>query len=138
MDTVRPGMPCSTPMRTRVAGFTLIELLVVMTVLALLLSIAAPRYVAQVDRSREVVLRHNLGALREAIDKFLADRGRYPTELNELVRMRYLRELPLDPITDRTDTWVVVPPPGSSSGPVYDVRSGAPGADRNGSPYAAW
>jgi general secretion pathway protein G len=122
-------------------GFTLIELLVVMAVLGLLLAIAAPRYVNQVDRAREVVLRQNLSAMREAIDKFHADRLRYPQTLQELVEARYLRGVPLDPITDRTDTWVVVPPPGQAFGRadgVFDVRSGSTGKGAEGATYASW
>ena len=118
-------------------GFTLIELLVVMAVLGLLLSITAPRYAEHVDRSRETVLRHNLAGLREAIDKFYADRARYPRDLAELVSEQYLRQIPLDPVTDRTDSWVIVPPRGQQAG-VFDVRSGAAGPARDGTAYAAW
>ena len=118
-------------------GFTLIEMLVVMAVLGLMLSIAAPRYFDHVDRSREVVLRHNLAALRQAIDRFHADRGRYPAELSELVRERYLREVPVDPVVDRSDVWVVVPSTGEPKG-VMDVRSSATGRARDGSAYAVW
>src|SRR6188472_1835633 len=97
--------------RRRARGFTLIELLVVLAALALLLGLAVPRYIEHVDRARETVLRQNLAALRDAIDKFNADRGRYPADLAELARERYLREVPRDPVTDRSDTWVVAPPP---------------------------
>lgn len=121
----------------RARGFTLIELLVVMAVLGLLLSITAPRYVEHVDRSRETVLRHNLAGLREAIDKFYADRARYPRDLAELVSEQYLRQIPLDPVTDRTDSWVIVPPRGQQTG-VFDVRSGAAGPARDGTAYATW
>lgn len=121
-------------------GFTLIELLVVLAALAVLLTLAAPRYLEHVDRSREVVLKHNLAVLREAIDKFHADRARHPANLQELVTERYLRALPLDPVTDRPDTWVVI---GSGRRAaaldvVSDVRSGAPGVARDGSLYAQW
>ena len=119
-------------------GFTLIELLVVLAALALLLGIAVPRYVEHVDRARETVLRQNLAALRDAIDKFNADRGRYPVDLAELARERYLREVPRDPLTDRSDTWLVVQPPQGAEGKVYDVHSGAPGQGRDGKPYATW
>lgn len=121
----------------RSRGFTLIELLVVMAALGLLLSIAAPRYVEHVDRSREVVLRHNLAGLRDAIDKFHADRARYPKDLAELALQHYIRQVPLDPVTDRSDSWQVVKPEGESEG-VYDVRSGAAGKSRDGSAYATW
>ena len=122
-------------MRTR--GFTLIELLVVMAALGLLLSLAAPRYFDHVDRTREAVLRNNLTALRQSIDRFHADRGRYPEELAELVRLRYLREVPLDPVVDRADAWVLVRPAGQTTG-VYEVRSSANGRARDGSVYASW
>jgi general secretion pathway protein G len=118
-------------------GFTLIELLVVMAVLGLLLSIAAPRYTAYVDRSRETVLRHNLAGLRDAIDRFHADKARYPKDLEELVTTKYLRAVPLDPITEQVDTWAVIAPAGASAS-VYDVRSGAQGNGREGTPYASW
>jgi general secretion pathway protein G len=123
----------------RARGFTLIELLVVMAILALLLTIAVPRYLAHVDRSREAVLRHNLTLMRDAIDKHHADKGRYPDSLGELVTQRYLRAIPADPVTGREDTWaVVVPPPGSDPGAVYDVRSGAEGNGADGTPYGNW
>lgn len=118
-------------------GFTLIELLVVLAAMALLLSIAAPRYYEHVDRARETVLKHNLAGVREAIDKFYADHARYPKDLGELVTARYLRELPLDPMTDRVDTWVLVKPPGQPEG-VADVHSGAKGQSREGGGYARW
>lgn len=125
-------------------GFTLIELLVVLAVIALLLALAAPRYFDHIQRSREAVLRENLNTMRDAIDKFHADRGRYPDGLGDLVTRRYLRSVPMDPVTDSSETWVVVPPPtGSSagatpSGSVYDVRSGAPGNGADGTPYESW
>ena len=118
-------------------GFTLIELLVVMAALGLLLSIAAPHYAEHVDRAREVVLKQNLAGLRDAIDKYHADRSRYPADLHALVQHRYLRHVPLDPITDRHDSWVLLPPPGQQ-GVVFDIRSGAPGQARDGSRYAGW
>ena len=122
----------------RPRGFTLIEMLVVMAALGLLLAISAPRYAEHVDRAREVVLKQNLANVRDAIDKFRADRSRYPSDLNELVQQRYLRQLPLDPVTDRTDSWVAVPPPGQTSGGLADVRSGAAGTAHDGSAYARW
>jgi general secretion pathway protein G len=119
-------------------GYTLIELLVVLAALGLLLAIAAPRYTEHVDRAREAVLRQNLIGVREAIDKFYADRARYPRDLAELVKERYLRQLPVDPLTDRSDTWVIIAPPDQQQGAVQDLRSGAPGQARDGSTYAKW
>lgn len=123
----------------RNTGFTLIELLVVMAAIGLLLAIVAPRYTEHVDRARETALRQNLASLRDAIDKFHADRARYPKDLQELAQERYLRSVPIDPVTDRSDTWQLLPPPGSAgTGAVFDVRSGAPGQGRDGRPYASW
>jgi general secretion pathway protein G len=121
-------------------GFTLIELIVVMAIIALLVSIAAPRYVASVDRARETTLRSSLAVMREAIDRFAADRGRYPDNLEELVRTRYLRQMPEDPLTGRRDSWLeVLPPPDSVlAGQTADVRSGAAGRGRDGGLYAEW
>lgn len=118
-------------------GFTIIELLVVLTVLALLLTIAAPRYLQHVDTAREATLRENLHALRDAIDKFYADRGAYPATLHDLVEHKYLRAVPVDPVTQRADSWVAVAPRGAERG-VFDVKSGARGAARDGTLYAAW
>jgi general secretion pathway protein G len=74
------------------------------------------------------------------VDKFVADKGRYPEDLGELVARQYLRKIPIDPLTDRTDTWLTVPPPDDSllhSG-VYDIHSGAPGRGSDGTAYATW
>ena len=132
----------------RARGFTLIELLVVMAIIATLLSLVGPRYFASLDRSKEVVLRTNLRIVRDAIDKYHGDTGRYPPTLEELVSRRYLRDMPVDPITERTDTWIVVAPGESPSEQadrsdrqpteVYDVRSGAAGAGLDGTPYVTW
>jgi general secretion pathway protein G len=124
----------------RRCGFTLIELIVVMAIVALLVSIAAPRYLSSVDRARETSLRASLQVMRHAIDQFTADRGRYPESLQELAQARYLRQLPEDPITGRPDSWLVLSPPPDSAlgGQVWDVRSGAAGRGRDGGLYADW
>jgi general secretion pathway protein G len=85
--------------RLRGQGFTLIELLVVLSIIALLLTLAVPRYFNSIDVAKEAVLRENLHLVRETIDKFYADKGRYPESLDELVSEKYLRALPYDPIT---------------------------------------
>jgi general secretion pathway protein G len=119
-------------------GFTLIELLVVMAIIATLLTIATPRYFESIRKSEEATLRQNLSITRESIDKFFADTGRYPDALDDLVSKRYLRALPFDPITGSDVTWSVVPPPDPELGTVYDLRSGAEGSGRDGTPYASW
>ncbi len=120
-------------------GFTLIELLVVMAVIATLLTIALPRYFQHLDRAREVTLKESLAVMREAIDKYQGDTGRYPETLEELVAKRYLRKLPVDPLTEAADTWVLVPPPDEpGSRRVWNVKSGAEGQGLDGTDYATW
>lgn len=124
--------------RTQALGFTLIELLAVMAILALLLSIAAPKYFESVERAKEVALHTNLRLIRESIDKFRADRGRLPDSLQQMVELRYLSNLPIDPVTDSAASWTVLPHPDGVSPGVYEVRSGAAGQARDGSVYANW
>ncbi|MDP3653826.1 MAG: prepilin-type N-terminal cleavage/methylation domain-containing protein [Rhodoferax sp.] len=120
-------------------GFTLIELLVVMAIIAMLLSIAVPRYLRSVDDAREAALKSSLAQVREAIDHFYADRGVYPQTLPDLIEKRYLRSIPVDPITDSAQTWQLMPLPGTEDAAViYDIRSGAQGVSRLGEAYANW
>lgn len=120
----------------RSAGFTVIELIVVLAAIALLLAVAAPRYVQHVARAQEVTLKTSLFALREAIDKFHADQSRAPLSLLELVQHGYLRRVPVDPVTQRDDTWALQTVAGGVG--VSDVRSGASGAAADGTAYASW
>ena len=126
--------------KDRARGFTLIELLVVMAVVALLLAIAAPRYFGSVDNAKEVALKQNLATMRDAIDKVHGDRGVYPESLEALVEKRYLRAVPVDPITETAASWRVVAPPEQEKekGKVYDVKSGATGQGRDGTQFAEW
>lgn len=119
-------------------GFTLIELLVVLAIVGLLLTMAMPRYFRSVDHAREAALKQDLAVMRDAIDKHFADTGRYPASLDELVSRRYLRRVPSDPITERTDSWVLTPPADRTLGAVQDVGSGAPGVARDGTLYGHW
>jgi general secretion pathway protein G len=124
--------------KTRTRGFTLIELLVVLGIVALLLTLAAPRFFPKVDSTKETILAENLRNTRAVIDQFHDDTGRYPDSLQQLVEKKYLAGLPFDPIADSDSAWLVVPPDGGDKGGVYDIRSGAPGTGRNGKPYAEW
>jgi general secretion pathway protein G len=112
-----PPPQTSTPAR----GFTLIEMLVVMTLIALLLTLAIPRYFAALDSGRLNVQRQNLATLRDAIDKFAGDQGKYPDTLDDLVAKRYLRQVPVDPVSETTN-WVVVAPLDPEQTGVYDVQ----------------
>ncbi len=124
--------------RLKKTGFTLIELLVVMAVIALLVGLSVPRYFGSVEKTREAVLRENLALTRQALDKYYGDNGKYPDTLEQLVSGKYLRSLPLDPITDSSLTWVIVPPDAPEKGGVFDLKSGAAGNARNGTEYREW
>jgi general secretion pathway protein G len=118
-------------------GITLVELLVVMAIIATLLSIVAPKYFHSLDRSKETVLRQDLNIMRDAIDKFNSDTGKYPDDLPELVEKRYLRAIPVDPLTESAETWVAVPAPNAAGG-IYDVHSGSSEQAKDGTFYGSW
>lgn len=116
-------------------AFTLIEMLVVMAIVALLISIALPRYFNSLERSKETVLQEDLKVMRLSIDQFYADKGRYPNTLDELVENKYLRTIPADPITESASTWILIAPANAKLGAISDIKSGAPGSDSQGRPY---
>lgn len=118
-------------------GFTLIELLVVLALIAILAAIVTPQYFDRVQDARETVLKQNLHETRKIIDQFYRDKQRYPKTLAELVEAKYIRALPFDPISQRSDTWTSVKPDNTEEG-VIDLRSGAIGAAKDGSRYASW
>jgi general secretion pathway protein G len=122
----------------RQKGFTLIELIIVLAIVATLLTIAVPRYYSSIDRSKEAVLKENLYQIRDAIGKYHADKGKYPESLAALASDKYLRKVPLDPITDADTTWIVVPPEDPQKGGVFDVRSGAQGKALDGTEFSTW
>ncbi|TKB71480.1 MAG: type II secretion system protein [Nitrospira sp.] len=119
-------------------GFTLIELLVVLAIISTLLTLAMPRYVSSLQKSKEVVLKEDLWIMREALDKYYGDVGKYPDRLEDLAVKKYLRAIPIDPITEKSSTWLVIPPSDPEKGGVYDVKSGAEGNGTAGSPYSEW
>ncbi|MDR0182581.1 type II secretion system protein [Lysobacter arvi] len=124
-------------MERRALGFTLIELLVVLAIMGALLTLVVPRYFEQTDKAQETVLRENLTTIRDSIDRFRSDVGRYPESLDELVERRYLREVPMDTVTRSRSTWKTRGPPDGTAG-VYDVRSGAQGKGKDGTEYSTW
>ena len=105
--------------RRACAGFTLIELLAVMAIVGVLTALVAPSFFKSNDRARETVLRHNLRAIRLAIDDYRADHGVNPEGLEKLVSGKYLRELPLDPLTGKRDSWKTQ---AAEEGGVADVK----------------
>jgi len=119
-------------------GFTLIELLVVLSVIAILLTLAVPRYFGSIDKSKEAVLKENLNQMRDAISRYHADKGKYPESLDALATDKYLRKVPLDPITESTATWQVMRPDDPQKGGVYDVKSGAVGKAIDGTEFSQW
>ena len=125
------------------AGFTLIELMVVMSLMAVLAGIAMVQYTASVQRSREAVLREDLFRLRDAIDQYYADKGKWPASLSDLVSEKYLREVPKDPMTASAETWQTVPAepePGNVTAEpgIYDVKSGSDQKAIDGTTYNEW
>jgi general secretion pathway protein G len=125
------------------AGFTLIELLVVVAIIGILASVAVGQYQRNIIKAKEAVLKENLFTIRTQVNNYFSDKGRYPSDLQELVDDHYLRELPFDPITGSRNTWVldyadlgeddISMEPG-----IADVHSGADGYALNGSSYAEW
>ena len=122
----------------RPRGFTLIELLVVLAIIALLLTIAVPRYYSSLDKSKEAVLKENLFQMRDAIGKYYADKGKYPESLEALATDKYLYKVPLDPVTESATTWIPVAPQDPQKSGVYDVKSGAQGKALDGTEFSTW
>lgn len=122
----------------RQKGFTLIELLVVMAIIATLLSLAVPRYIGNIDRAKESVLKENLATIRNVLDKHYADTGKYPMSLDELVTRRYLRNIPVDPFTESNRTWTITPPTDPEKGAIFDVHSGATAKASDGTALREW
>ncbi len=124
-------------------GFTLIELLVVISMISILAAMGIAQYRNSVRRAQEATLMTNLFHMRDAIDQYYADKGKYPSTLDALVSDGYLRKLPVDPITRAADSWTTVPAeadPGNPGGEpgVYNVKSGATGTSMEGNAYADW
>ncbi|MBS1196695.1 MAG: putative secretion system protein GspG-like 2 [Proteobacteria bacterium] len=119
-------------------GFTLIEMLVVLTLVALLMTLALPRYFGSLERSKETALQENLKVLRVTIDKFYADHARYPETLEELVERKYLRSVPFDPVTETERTWITIPVQDADKKGIADVKSGARGKDSYGRAYETY
>lgn len=122
----------------RVKGFTMIELMVALAIVATILTLAAPRYFGNIDKTKESVLREDLFVLRDAIDKYYADKNRYPDTLKDLVTEKYLRGIPVDPFTQSSNSWVVIPAEDVTLGVVSDVKTSAPNTARDGTWLKDW
>jgi general secretion pathway protein G len=125
------------------AGYTLVELMVVMSLIMILGAVALPQYKHSVLYAREAVLKEDLFRMRDTIDQFYADKGRYPESLDALVAEGYVRKIPVDPMTNGADTWQTIaaePEPGNPSAApgAYDVLSGSDRTALDGTKYSEW
>lgn len=118
-------------------GFTLVELLLVLFLVALLASLVMPVATKSVDQAKESALKADLQVLRKSIDDYLANTGRYPQNLTQLVDKRYIRRVPVDPLTGSVTSWIEIRADDSGDG-VRDVHSGAEGNASDGKPYREW
>ena len=121
---------------TKEGGYTLIELMVVVAIAGILVTLAQPSFVQSVQKAREAALKQNLLTMREVLDQYRADHGRYPGDLDELKAAGYLKRIPIDPITKSDETWQKIEEPGESG--VYDVHSGSEMIAMDGTPYNQW
>jgi general secretion pathway protein G len=124
-------------------GFTLVELMVVMLIISVLAAIAIPAYIASLRNAREAVLKEDLHVMRQAIDSYTMDKEKGPQSLDDLVQAGYLKEIPTDPMTHSSSTWVtatsdVLESVDQSDPGINDVHSGSDEQGTNGQPYSGW
>ncbi len=127
--------------KARSRGFTLIELLIVIALIGILASLVVPQFRHTPRKAKEAVLKEDLYTLRDVIDQYFSDKGKYPDSLQALVDDGYIRKIPVDPITESADTWQVETAEGSEdeeAGGVYDVHSGSNETALDGSAYSEW
>ncbi|MFI5304214.1 MAG: type IV pilin protein [Nitrospiria bacterium] len=118
-------------------GFTLIELMIVITIIGILLSVAAPSYKSATITANEAVLKKDLFTLRDVLDQYYSDHGKYPSSLGALVDAGYIRSVPKDPFTLSVETWVEIHADGEDGG-IYDLHSGSDLVGLDGTPYNVW
>jgi general secretion pathway protein G len=124
-------------------GFTLIELMVVMAIVTIIVSIAVPLYQRSITRAKESVLKNNLFSLRSVIDEYTFDKQKAPQSLQDLVTEGYLRQVPVDPMTNSVETWKIIMEDAMTSvnqtePGIFDVRSGSDKVSLEGTRYNEW
>jgi general secretion pathway protein G len=141
--SIRPAPGIRHAPLTRERGFTLVELLIVISLISILAAMGLVQYRNSVVSTKESVLHTDLFRMRDAIDQYYADKGKYPSALDSLVSEGYMRKIPEDPITKSADSWTTVPAEPDPNNPsaeagVYDVKSGAQGTALDGTNYTDW
>ncbi len=119
------------------AGFTLMELLVVLLLISLLASIVAPIITKSIHRAKESTLKEDLFILRQAIDDYYADNGKYPIELEVLVAEKYVRKIPPDPIAGQEWNVIRVESEEGEQG-IIDIQSRSDEQSAQGVRYNEW
>jgi general secretion pathway protein G len=130
-------------MSRRRFGFTLVELMIVMAIIAVLMSVAIPIYSRSIVRAKESVLKNNLFTMRTVIDEYTYDKQKAPQSLNDLVSDGYMRQIPVDPITNTADSWKLIMEDAAntvnqSQPGIFDIRSGSDKISLEGTPYSEW
>lgn len=144
MQPLPPRRGCQTNRANRrQAGFTLVELMVVMLIISILLAIAVPSFISAIRTAREAALRQDLHTMRDAIEQYTEDKQAAPQALDDLVQAGYLKKLPIDPMTHRSDTWVpdqsdTYSSIDQSQTGIDDVHSGSDQTGSDGVPYSQW
>ncbi len=143
MVTITPTRTAPVPLRPAEQGFTLLELMIVMVVIGLLAAIAIPSYTSNIRNAKEAVLKEDLHVMRQAIDSYTVDKQKAPQSLDDLAQGGYLKAMPIDPFTKRSDTWMTVQDDSLSNidqteSGIDDVHSGSQQTASDGTSYSTW